>query len=157
MTCNPASPRMSSIFSQMDSQMEEGSVQRRGSKAYQIFPEANINEDTDYQEDFLYRRERLPSIVVEPIEYSDQESGEGCWPRQCLITNKVGKAQEGAEDSCVDHMEGSGDEEHQEGMQESLVSQKSSMGPSQSQLSVFRLTPPASPTTPEAFPPCLRS
>lgn len=39
---------------------------------YKIFPEINRDEEcTSYSEDFFYRRERLPSIVVEPTEQSE--------------------------------------------------------------------------------------
>ncbi|KAM4546034.1 uncharacterized protein PAE49_018460 [Odontesthes bonariensis] len=135
---------MNTVLTQVESQMEDNPVQRRGSRAYQIFPEASSNEDSDLPEGFLYRRERLPSIVVEPTEYNEQENGEAC---QRLIPSKVGKELEEEEE---DPTEGS-----DEGTQESLVAQKPSVGQSQGQL--FRLTPPASPTIPEAAPPCLRS
>ncbi|AWP00549.1 putative protein LBH-like [Scophthalmus maximus] len=116
---------MNTILSQVESQMEENSGQRRGSKAYQIFPEANTNEESDsYPEDFLYRRERLPSIVVMPTEHK-----------------------------------ASVDREQQEDMEldKGSVARKSSIGLSQSQLSLSRLTPPTSSTHHEAAPPCLRS
>ncbi|XP_051257597.1 protein LBH-like [Dicentrarchus labrax] len=159
MSCIPASHSMSTILSQVESQLEESPVQRRGSKAYQIFPEANVNEESDsssYPEDFLYRRERLPSIVVEPTEHSEPESGELRWPPRCLMSNSV---EEEEEDSSADHTEGSMDGEQLEdvGIEEGPVARKCSIGPSQSQLSLSRLTPPASPTPPEAVPPCQRS
>ncbi|XP_040907781.1 protein LBH-like [Toxotes jaculatrix] len=157
MSCIPASHSMSTILSQVDSQMEESSVQRRGSRAYQIFPEANEESDSSsYPEDFLYRRERLPSIVVEPTEHSELESGELRWPPRCLMSNDV---EEEEEDSGADPTEGSVDREQQEdmGMDEGSAVRKSSIGLSQSQLSLSRLTPPASPTPPEAVPPCLKS
>ncbi|XP_045896799.1 protein LBH-like [Micropterus dolomieu] len=114
MSCIPASHSMSTILSQVESQLEESPAQRRGSKAYQIFPEANVNEDSDlssYPEDFLYRRERLPSIVVEPTEHSELESRELHWPTGCLMSNSVEE-----EDSSADHTEGSVDGEQQEDM-----------------------------------------
>lgn len=153
MSCIPASHSVSTSLSQTESQMEESPVQRRGSKAYQIFPEANLNEEADsssYPEDFLYKRERLPSIVVEPTEHTASESGERC---RCLMGINV------EEDSSADHTDGSVDGEQQEdmGMEERLVARKSSIEPSQSQRALSRLTPPASPTPPEAAPPCLRS
>ncbi|XP_044079430.1 protein LBH-like [Siniperca chuatsi] len=159
MSCIPASHSMSTILSQVESQLEESPAQIRGSRAYQIFPEANINEESDsssYPEDFLYKRERLPSIVVEPTEHSELESGELHWPPRYLMSNSVEEEEE--EDSSVNHTEGSVDGEQQEdmGMEEGSVARKSSIGPSQSQLSLSRLTPPASPP-PEAAPPCLRS
>ncbi|TNN34723.1 hypothetical protein EYF80_055111 [Liparis tanakae] len=98
---------VSTILSQAKSQMEESQVQRRGSKAYQIFPEANLNEEADscsFPEDFLYKRERLPSIVVEPTE---SESRERC---RCLMSNNV------EEDSTADQTDGSVDGEQQEDM-----------------------------------------
>ncbi|XP_071317624.1 protein LBH isoform X2 [Trachinotus anak] len=159
MSCIPASHSMSTILSQVESQMEESSVQRRGSRTYQIFPEANMNEESDsssYPEDFLYRRERLPSIVVEPTEHSELQSRELRWPPRCLMSNNL---EEEEEDSSADHTEGSVDREQQEDMRtdEGSVARKFSIGPSQSQLSLSRLTPPASPTPPEAAPPCLKS
>ncbi|XP_023260427.1 uncharacterized protein LOC111653918 isoform X2 [Seriola lalandi dorsalis] len=150
---------MSTILSQVESQMEESSVQRRGSSAYQIFPEANMNQESDsssYPDDFLYRRERLPSIVVEPTEHSELESRELRWPPRCLMSNNVEEEEEEEENSSADHTEGSVDGEQQEDM-EGPVARKFSIGPSQSQLSLSRLTPPASPTPPEAAPPCLKS
>uniref|UniRef100_A0A3Q3K9D9 LBH domain-containing protein n=1 Tax=Monopterus albus TaxID=43700 RepID=A0A3Q3K9D9_MONAL len=53
----------------------------------EIFPEANVTEESDsssYPEDFLYSRERLPSIVVEPTEHSELESGDQCWHPEYL-------------------------------------------------------------------------
>lgn len=74
------------------------------SSLVQIFPEVNMNEDSgSYPEGFLYRRERLPSIVVEPTEHSELESGELRWPPRCL------NAEEEHEDSCSEHSEGSMD------------------------------------------------
>ncbi|KAG7237368.1 hypothetical protein INR49_032413 [Caranx melampygus] len=81
MSCIPASHSMTTILSQVESQMDESSVQRRESS----LPEVNMNEDSgSYPEGFLYRRERLPSIVVEPTEHSELESGELRWPPRCL-------------------------------------------------------------------------
>ncbi|KAM8741122.1 uncharacterized protein AB9X84_018618 isoform 2-T5 [Acanthopagrus schlegelii] len=150
---------MSTILSQVESQLEESPVQRRVSRSYQIFPEANMNEVSDSSscpEDFLYRRERLPSIVVEPTEHSELESGQLRWPPRRVISNNV---EEEEEDSSAHCTEGSLDSEQQEdvGMEESSVARKSSIGPSQTQLCLSRLTPPASPSPPEAAPPCLRS
>lgn len=61
--------------------------------------------------DFLYRRERLPSIVVEPIENSDLESRELYWPPRCLLSNNV--EVEEKEDTSADHKESSVDTEQQ--------------------------------------------
>ncbi|XP_008278276.1 protein LBH [Stegastes partitus] len=155
MSCIPASHSMNVILSQVESQMEDRPVQRRGSKAYQIFPEANTNEESDYPADFLYRRERLPSIVVEPTEHSEYDSRELGSPSRCPMGCSLEEDEE--EDSSADPTEGSVDGEQQEDTEEGSVVRKSSIGPSQSQLSLFRLTPPASPTPPEAAPPCLRS
>uniref|UniRef100_A0A3Q1G8T6 LBH domain-containing protein n=1 Tax=Acanthochromis polyacanthus TaxID=80966 RepID=A0A3Q1G8T6_9TELE len=82
----------------------------------QIFPEANMNEESDYPEDFLYRRERLPSIVVEPTEHSEHESGELCCPPRCQINKNVEEDEE--EDSHTDHTEDSVDGEQQEHTEE---------------------------------------
>ncbi|CAI5644562.1 uncharacterized protein si:ch1073-303d10.1 isoform X1 [Oreochromis niloticus] len=150
MSCIPAS------HSQVESQMEECPVQRRGSRAYQIFPEANMNEESDYPEDFVYRRERLPSIVVEPTDHSEQESGELRWPLGCPMGSNV--EEELDDNRSADQMtESSVDGQQQEDKEESSVARKSSIGPSQTQLSLIRLTPPTSPTTPDAAPPCLRN
>ncbi|KAF3706820.1 hypothetical protein EXN66_Car022512 [Channa argus] len=158
MSCIPASHSMNSILTQVEPQIEESPVQRRESRVYQIFPEANMEEELDcssYPEDFLYRRERLPSIVVEPTDHSEPESEQLCWPLRCQMSNTVEKEQ-----FCrSDNAEGSVNQEQHEdlGMEGGVVKRKSSLGPSQSQLSISRLTPPASPTTPEAVPPCLKS
>lgn len=83
----------------------------------QIFPEANLNEESDsssYPEDFLYRRERLPSIVVEPTEHSELESGELRWPPRCLMSNNVEEEEE--ENSSADHTESYVHREQQEDM-----------------------------------------
>ncbi|KAF6718844.1 hypothetical protein FQA47_020327 [Oryzias melastigma] len=151
MSCIPASHSMNAILSQVDSQMDESSGQRRGSKAYQIFPEVDMDDNSDYPDDFLYRRERLPSIVVEPTECSEQESEGPPWPLYPLSKDEEG------EDSGAEPAEGATDGEHLEDMQEGSSSRKSSIVTSQSQLSLSRLTPPASPAAPEAAPPCLRS
>lgn len=63
----------------------------------QIFPETN-EDDSDsgsYPDDFLYRRERLPSIVVEPTEQCEAESGELRWPPRTS-----GSGDQEDEDSC---------------------------------------------------------
>ncbi|XP_063750721.1 protein LBH-like isoform X2 [Eleginops maclovinus] len=131
--------------------MDDSPAGRRGSKVYQIFPEANTNEDPDSSsmpEDFLYKRERLPSIVVEPIDHRLPEGVE-------RLANNL---EEEEEDDRADHTEDSadGEQEHTR-MEESTTVRKSSIGPSQSQLCLSRLTPPASPTHIEAAPPCQRS
>lgn len=127
--------------------MEDATGERRGSRAYQIFPETN-DDDSDYPEDFLYRRERLPSIVVEPTEQCEAESGELRWPPRSGSTDRDDEdsqlSESTLEGECEDMDQGPG-------------SRKSSIGPSQSQMSLSRLTPPASPTPPESAPPCLRS
>ncbi|CAB1424888.1 unnamed protein product [Pleuronectes platessa] len=158
MSCIPVSHSMSTILSQVESQMEDSSVERRGSRAYQIFPEADKNEDSDsssYPDDFLYRRERLPSIVVEPTELSELESVAYHWPRQCQMSHNVGEEEESSGDNTEASVDG--DQQEEMGMEESSVGRKFSIGPSQSQLSLSRLTPPASPTHLEAAPPCQKS
>ncbi len=92
------------------------------SSLFQIFPEVNMNEESDsgsYPEDFLYRRERLPSIVVEPTEHSEPGSREPCWPPRCLMS-KTAEQEEEDEDSSSYHTESSVDGEQQEdtGMEE---------------------------------------
>ncbi|XP_060911714.1 protein LBH-like [Labrus mixtus] len=160
MSCIPASHSMNTNLSQVETEVEEIPLERRGSRAYQIFPEADTNEDSDsssYPEDFLYRRERLPSIVVEPTEHSELTSRGLSWPAHCSQRNNVEDEED--EDSSAHHTGNSveGEKNDDMGTGEGSVSRKSSIGPSQSQLSLSRLTPPASPTPPEAAPPCLRS
>ncbi|XP_058483870.1 protein LBH-like isoform X1 [Solea solea] len=137
MSCT-ASHSVTAILSQAE--MEEGSGQRRDSRAFQIFPEAAMSDDSDsYPDDFLYRRERLPSIVVEPTALSDSESE--------------------SENSNADHSEASLDGEQPDDSRadEGSVARKSSIGPSQSQLSLSRLNPPACLTRHEAAPPCVKT
>uniref|UniRef100_A0A674NND6 LBH domain-containing protein n=1 Tax=Takifugu rubripes TaxID=31033 RepID=A0A674NND6_TAKRU len=71
---------MNNILTQVEPQLEESPGERRGSRAYQIFPEVNKDEDS-CPENILYRRERLPSIVVEPTEL---EGGSTRWPKLFL-------------------------------------------------------------------------
>uniref|UniRef100_A0A3P8SYH5 LBH domain-containing protein n=1 Tax=Amphiprion percula TaxID=161767 RepID=A0A3P8SYH5_AMPPE len=97
-------------------QFSFGHYELRISSLIQIFPEANMNEESDYPEDFLYRRERLPSIVVEPTEHSEHESGELCCPPRCQINKNVEEDEE--EDSHTDHTEDSVDGEQQEHIEE---------------------------------------
>ncbi|XP_055004596.1 protein LBH-like [Boleophthalmus pectinirostris] len=146
MSCIPASHSMT-LMGQVEPPLEEAS-ERRGSRAYQIFPEANDSDSDSYPEDFLYRRERLPSIVVEPTEQSEAESGELRWPP------RTASSEGEEEDSQLSQSTTEGDTED---MDQGSSSRKSSIGPSQSQMSLSRLTPPASPTPPESAPPCLRS
>ncbi|KAL3042189.1 hypothetical protein OYC64_020189 [Pagothenia borchgrevinki] len=128
--------------------MDDRPAERRASKVYQIFPEANTNEDPDSSslpEDIIYRRERLPSIVVESIEHRLPESVE-------RLANNL-EEEEG--DHSADHTEDSpGGEQEDKGMEKGTAVRKSSIVPSQSQLSLSRLTPPTSPTHLEAAPPC---
>lgn len=152
MSCIPASHSMT-LIGQVEPPMDDATGQRRGSRAYQIFPETN-DDVSDYPEDFLYRRERLPSIVVEPTEQTEAEvcimteSGELRWPP------RTGSTDRDDEDSQLSESTLDGDSEE---MEQGSSSRKSSIGPSQSQMSLSRLTPPASPTPPESAPPCLRS
>ncbi|XP_056910780.1 protein LBH-like isoform X2 [Takifugu flavidus] len=145
MSCIPASHSMNNILTQVEPQLEESPGERRGSRAYQIFPEVNKDEDS-CPENILYRRERLPSIVVEPTEL---EGGSTRWPKLCPSGSSL---EEGEETGC------SADPTEQDSTAEpDSGARKSSLTPSQSQMSLSHLTPPTSPTPPEAAPPCLRS
>lgn len=62
----------------------------------QIFPEVNKDEDS-CPENVLYRRERLPSIVVEPTEYDQLEGGNTRWPKLCSSGSSL---EEGEETGC---------------------------------------------------------
>ncbi|XP_056910779.1 protein LBH-like isoform X1 [Takifugu flavidus] len=93
MSCIPASHSMNNILTQVEPQLEESPGERRGSRAYQIFPEVNKDEDS-CPENILYRRERLPSIVVEPTEL---EGGSTRWPKLCPSGSSL---EEGEETGC---------------------------------------------------------
>ncbi|TWW74217.1 Protein LBH [Takifugu flavidus] len=84
---------MNNILTQVEPQLEESPGERRGSRAYQIFPEVNKDEDS-CPENILYRRERLPSIVVEPTEL---EGGSTRWPKLCPSGSSL---EEGEETGC---------------------------------------------------------
>lgn len=61
----------------------------------QIFPEINPNEDADScPENILYRRERLPSIVVEPTEQDELERDSRPWPHRCSSSSSLEEAEE---------------------------------------------------------------
>lgn len=61
----------------------------------QIFPEVSKNEEADScTENILYRRERLPSIVVEPTEHSELESDNARWPKPCSSGSTVEEGEE---------------------------------------------------------------
>lgn len=61
----------------------------------QIFPEINPNEDADLcPENILYRRERLPSIVVEPTEQDELERESRHWPNRCSSSSSLEEAEE---------------------------------------------------------------
>ncbi|KAF7658178.1 hypothetical protein LDENG_00016550, partial [Lucifuga dentata] len=100
--------------------MEESAVQRRGSRAYQIFPEVNMDDDSDsssYPDDFLYQRKCLPSIVVEPTEHGEQESGELRWPPGKHLSSNDDDDEE-EENISAEHTEASVDGEQDTGMEE---------------------------------------
>ncbi|KAK5918681.1 hypothetical protein CgunFtcFv8_003422 [Champsocephalus gunnari] len=152
MSCIPASHSLNPTLGQGESQMDNRPAERRASKVYQIFPEASANEDPDSSslpDDIIYRRERLPSIVVEPIEHRLPES--------------VDRLANNLEEEDLEEEEGDHSAEHTDGEQEDkgreagTAVRKSSLGPSQSQLCLSRLTPPTSPTHMEAAPPCHKS
>ncbi|XP_041657933.1 protein LBH-like [Cheilinus undulatus] len=107
---------MNSLLSQGESEVAERTDERRGSKSYQIFPETNVNEESDpslYPEDFLFRRERLPSIVVEPTEHSELTSREHGWPAQFQQGNTMEEEEE-EEDSSAEPSGSSADGEQQD-------------------------------------------
>lgn len=61
----------------------------------QIFPEVNKDEDADScPENILYRRERLPSIVVEPTEHNELGSDNPRWPKACSSGSGVEEEEE---------------------------------------------------------------
>lgn len=55
----------------------------------------NKNEEEDSLcENVLYRRERLPSIVVEPTEHNELESVNTRWPKPCSFGSGVEEGEE---------------------------------------------------------------
>ncbi|KAJ3589831.1 hypothetical protein NHX12_010672 [Muraenolepis orangiensis] len=125
-------------------------IPRRGSRVYQLFPESPSLTDPEggpcSGEEMVYHRERLPSIVLEPTEQCDDEGEESRSAEGGQKDQQGGDGASGGQEA----------RELQEEMEGSSV-RKSSIGPVQSPMSSSRLTPPPSPTSPEAAPPCLRS
>ncbi|KAM6970235.1 protein LBH-like [Aplochiton taeniatus] len=119
MSCTPANGvlhaphSMISIISPSESETTgEVPAQRRGSRAYQIFPESprmTESESDSICEEMAYRRERLPSIVVEPTEQSEVEGGMLHW---ALHHNRRGEDEE--DSSNENSQEGAPDREQQE-------------------------------------------
>ncbi|XP_055358135.1 uncharacterized protein LOC114869498 isoform X2 [Betta splendens] len=152
MSCIPANSSVSGILTQVESQMETPIERKDSLSAYQIFPEANMDKDsnnTSYSGEFLCRRERLPSIVVEPSEHTDLRSG----PHN-PISNNVDKKDNISTENAEISLDG---EQQDMAMKGNMFARKSSIGPSQGQLSISLLSPPPSPTHPEAAPPCLQN
>lgn len=80
----------------------------------QIFPEVTMDDDSNsnsYPDKFLYQRKRLPSIVVEPTENGEQESGELRWPPGYHLSSKE---EEEEVSSSAEHTEAPVDGEQQE-------------------------------------------
>lgn len=59
----------------------------------------NKNEEEDSCcENILYRRERLPSIVVEPTEHNELEGDNPRWPKPCSSGSGVEEGEETSAD-----------------------------------------------------------
>ncbi|XP_051767446.1 protein LBH-like [Ctenopharyngodon idella] len=120
-----------------DSSMEQ--LQRRGEHtSYQIFPELS-----EQMKGAARLKERLPSIVVEPSE----ESGE---------QNSVVDEEEEEEDPFQDRCDPAGSGQEEQADVDRVPRFKRSSIPC-IQIDYSRLTPPPSPTSSRAAPPCLRS
>ncbi|XP_072515629.1 protein LBH [Salminus brasiliensis] len=139
-----------------DSSTEELHLQRRGLRLpYQIFPDSA--EDCEALERPVGQRGRLPSIVVDPTQVSEEERGGLPWPlrRHTSVEGDDESLQECAsqnsesDQSEQGNAEGSGDER-------GLPIKNSSSTVQPRLMDCSRLTPPQSPTTPEVAPPCFR-
>lgn len=87
----------------------------------QIFPEVNQDEDS-CPENVLYRRERLPSIVVEPTEHNQLEGGNTRWPK---LSSSGSSLEEGEETGCsADPTEEDSTEEPEYGSQSASKASK---------------------------------
>ncbi|XP_062309640.1 protein LBH-like [Osmerus eperlanus] len=155
MSCTPASGGPASphsvitITGPTDSPMEESPGQRRGSRAYQIFPEFPVATESNSKCE-LHCRERLPSIVVEPTEMSEVDSGELRWP----LDGPEEDEDPFNENSLPRTDSPSGGEQSEDmGAEDRSAVRRQSIGPAQGQLNLSRLTPPPSPPSPEAAPP----
>ncbi|KAL1267218.1 hypothetical protein QQF64_002893 [Cirrhinus molitorella] len=139
-----------------DSSVEQHRLQRRGENAsYQIFPEPEQLEPLQVKGGAARLKERLPSIVVEPSEESEEESGELQWPPLNTQTS-IDQEEEEEEDPFQEHCElNSGGQEQQTDADRVLHFKRSSIPCIQ--IDYSRLTPPPSPTSSHAAPPRFRS
>ncbi|KAK2870626.1 hypothetical protein Q8A67_023153 [Cirrhinus molitorella] len=147
---------MHQLRSPQDSSVEQHRLQRRGENAsYQIFPEPEQLEPLQVKGGAARLKERLPSIVVEPSEESEEESGELQWPPLNTQTS-IDQEEEEEEDPFQEHCElNSGGQEQQTDADRVLHFKRSSIPCIQ--IDYSRLTPPPSPTSSHAAPPRFRS
>ncbi|CAL8268405.1 unnamed protein product [Merluccius merluccius] len=123
----------------------------------QLFPESPALTDSESgccSDEMIYRRERLPSIVLEPTEQCDGDGEDGGGRRWAAVGAQAGEGS-GEGDNAASGEQEAG--ERREEMETGSSNRKSSIGPVQSVTSSSRLTPPPSPTSPDTAPPCLRS
>ncbi|RXN18914.1 LBH-like protein [Labeo rohita] len=138
-----------------DSSVEQRRLQRRGDNmSFQIFPEPSEQLEPVQAKGGAARLERLPSIVVEPSEESEEESGGLQWPP--LHTQASVDEEEEEEDPFQEHCKpNSGGQEEQTDADRVLHFKRSSIPCIQ--IDYSRLTPPPSPTSSHAAPPRFRS
>lgn len=140
-----------------DSSTEELHLQRRGLRLpYQIFPETA--EDCEALERPVGQRGRLPSIVVDPTQVSEEERGGLPWPLQRHAS--VSEEDDESFQDCAS--QNSESEQSEQGNSESSGDERGlhiKHSPASVQpglMDCSRLTPPQSPTSPEVAPPCFR-
>ncbi|XP_048037351.1 protein LBH-like [Megalobrama amblycephala] len=123
-----------------DSSMEQLRLQRREEQtSYQIFP-----EPSEQMKGAARLKERLPSIVVEPSEESGEQN------------SVVDEEEEEEEDPFQDRCDPAGSGQEEQADVDRVPRFKRSSIPC-IQIDYSRLTPPPSPTSSRAAPPCFRS
>ncbi|XP_017546797.1 protein LBH-like [Pygocentrus nattereri] len=140
-----------------DSSIEELHLQRRGQRVpYQIFPDSE--EDSEVLQSPAGQRGRLPSIVVDPTQVSEEERGRLLWSLHRHTST------EEDDDSFQEQEATQNDESNQEehgnaegnGEEREAHIKHSSAAVQPGLLDHSRLTPPQSPTAPDIAPPCFR-
>uniref|UniRef100_A0A9J7Z7P9 Protein LBH n=1 Tax=Cyprinus carpio carpio TaxID=630221 RepID=A0A9J7Z7P9_CYPCA len=132
-----------------DSSVEQRRLQRRELTSYQIFPEPSEQLEPGQV------KERLPSIVVEPSEESEEESGGLQWPTlhtQTSVSEEEEEEEDPFQDNCEPNRAGQGEQINADGVPHFKRSSIPGI-----QIDYSRLTPPPSPTSSHAAPPRFRN
>ncbi|XP_051542044.1 protein LBH-like [Myxocyprinus asiaticus] len=137
-----------------DSNMEQFRLQRRGEHLpYQIFPEPSEQVSGEQLSGGAARcMERLPSIVVEPSEESEEKSGELLWTLK--TQNSIDEEEDPFQDHCYPNNTHQGEQCDMDGVP---LCKRSSLPGAGVLMDYSRLTPPPSPTSSDAAPPYFRS